>query len=188
MLLAVEGGGFFSSSASGYSKGLMLLLLGRSKDERPMRIAPWSQYQLAEQEGNLNHQLAPRNTGDSCGCASFICFQCASAGVEGPLPPKVGPVNHSEISPCSSSPGCDQDKEFGSKCVPDKNVSQICLKSSLKKPSAISSTVAIERDQAQGFAEGGNHEVSCTVRKVHWTDSCGRELVQIKQFEPRYEF
>uniref|UniRef100_A0A7N0VKX0 Cyclic nucleotide-binding domain-containing protein n=1 Tax=Kalanchoe fedtschenkoi TaxID=63787 RepID=A0A7N0VKX0_KALFE len=50
MLLAVEGGGFFSSSATGYSKGLSLLFLGQKKEDKskPMRVLPRNQYQLVD--------------------------------------------------------------------------------------------------------------------------------------------
>jgi hypothetical protein len=46
MLLAVEGGGFFSSSASGYSHGLSLLLLGKKGEEKAVKVSPWNQYRL----------------------------------------------------------------------------------------------------------------------------------------------
>ena len=188
MLLAVEGVGFFSSSASGYSKGLMLLVLGWSKEERPMRVAPWNQYQLVEQEGDFDHQLATKKSGASCGCASFICVRRAPARVDGPSPPKVGPVNHSETLPASSSPTSDRGKACSTNHAVDESNWKAYVKSSLKKPSTICSTIPVEGDHAHDSTEEAqNSAVSCTERrKVHWTDSCGGELVHIREFEPRY--
>lgn len=187
MLLAVEGGGFFSSSASGYSKGLMLLLLGRSKDERPMRVAPWNLYQLVEQEGDLAHQLATKKRISNRGCAPFMCFHRASPGVDRPLPPKVGPVNNSEtLQESSSSSACDQSSACSAEHLVDKSDRNPCMKSSLKTSLTGCSTITIEGDCASNsMEEDGDNTVTCTARrKVQWTDSCGRELVQIREFEP----
>ncbi|KAJ6803142.1 uncharacterized protein M6B38_109200 [Iris pallida] len=54
MLFAVEGGGFFSSSATGYSKGLALLLLGQKPEERPTRVTPWNHYRLVDRGANTD--------------------------------------------------------------------------------------------------------------------------------------
>ncbi|KAF8696763.1 hypothetical protein HU200_036396 [Digitaria exilis] len=58
MLLAVEGGGFFSSSASGYSHGLALLLLGRKAEEKPVKVLPWNHYRLVDREAEQVYHLA----------------------------------------------------------------------------------------------------------------------------------
>lgn len=189
MLLAVEGGGFFSSSASGYRKGLMLLVLKRDKVERPMRVAPWDQYQLVEQKSNHKQQLATRKgRASSRGCAPFVCFRRASAGLDGPPPPKVGHISHSETLPDTSSSDSDQGRSCNSIQGIDGSERNLCIKSNLKKPSTNHAMIISGGDNASGTVEEGqNNIVSCTERrKVQWTDSCGGELVQIREFEARY--
>lgn len=178
MLFAVEGGGFFSSSAKGYSKGLSLLLLSQRNEERPMKITPWSQYQLVEQEGIQDFQLASRKSRVSHRCASFICFGCASVEADSSFPPKVGPVQQSENSnfPLSS------DKNVNTSSDDNVNDSEkkSCLKSSLKRPSGNHSVVArIVNESTEVESISG-----ITVRRnVQWADGSGRELFQLREFE-----
>lgn len=195
MLLAVEGGGFFSSSASGYSKGLALLLLGRRNEERPMRISPWNQYQLVEQEVEAEFQLATRKNQSSCGCASFICFGCAPAGIDGPSPPKVDPARQPEVLSDSSSSSSSSSSSLSSsssdkgKLAIDDAVNgdgrNTCLKSNLKKSSTNFSAVVTEVADAHESVEEMPNSTTCCVekRKVHWTDACGKELAEIREFE-----
>ncbi|GFP80164.1 hypothetical protein PHJA_000159800 [Phtheirospermum japonicum] len=161
MLFAVEGGGFFSSSASGYSKGLTLLLLGQKSEEKPMRVTPWSQYQLVDQDPDPDLQLASGKTQPVRGCASFVCFGCAVDGVESPSPLKS--ENH-------ENDGVDDD---------DSKRDIFILKSSLKKTTnGAGNETSCER----------NNGVDCqTERKVQWTDTIGGELFEIREFEMRYE-
>lgn len=49
MLFIVEGR-FFSSSASGYTQGFSLMILGCKSTETQMRVLPWNQHQLIKQE------------------------------------------------------------------------------------------------------------------------------------------
>ncbi|XP_008777766.1 uncharacterized protein LOC103697637 [Phoenix dactylifera] len=186
MLLAVEGGGFFSSSALGYSKGLALLLLGRRNEERPMRVSPWNQYQLVEQEVATEFQLASRKNQSSCGCASFLCFGCVPAGIDGPSPPKVGPAHQPEVLSDSSSSSSSSDN--GKLAINDGingNGRNAYLKSNLKRPSADHSAVVSEVDGARESVEEMPKNTSCCVerRKVQWTDACGKELAEIREFE-----
>ncbi|XP_010268576.1 PREDICTED: uncharacterized protein LOC104605492 [Nelumbo nucifera] len=188
MLLAVEGGGFFSSSASGYSKGLTLLLLGRKNEERPMRVSPWNQYQLVDQEADTDFQLASGKNQVSCGCASFVCFGRASAGLESPSPLKVGPT---QLQDALSEPPAVSDKDEA--CIAnhgeDKDTRKVCLKSSLKKPSSCAPVPSRESRESDLHVtpmpdETGTEFPGCTERrKVQWTDTCGRELVEIREFE-----
>ncbi|KAK9757365.1 hypothetical protein RND81_01G157400 [Saponaria officinalis] len=127
MLFAVEGGGLFSASASGYSKGLSLLLLGQKSDEKHMRVTPWNQYQLVDQET----QLASEKNRLSCGCASYVCFGRTSAGLDGQSPLKVGPTQQQDILP--GVPSNDRDKEPSAVVDFDINARHISLKSSMKK-------------------------------------------------------
>lgn len=181
MLFAVEGGGFFSSSAKGYSKGLALLLLHQRNEERHMKITPWSQYQLAEQEGSQDFQLASRKGRATHKCASFICFGCAPGEADSTFPPKVGPIRRPENSKFSLS--SDEDVKTSSNGDANDCERKSCLKSTLKSSSddqSIAAKIAKESNEAESI--GG-----ITVRrKVRWTDASGRELFQIREFECRY--
>ncbi|XP_008786466.2 uncharacterized protein LOC103704798 [Phoenix dactylifera] len=185
MLLAVEGGGFFSSSATGYSKGLALLLLGRRNEEKPMRVSPWNQYQLVEEEVDPDLQLASRKSRVSCRCARFICFGRASAGKDGPCPPKVGPIHQPETLADSSSAS-----DTGRLCsicdAIDESERKTCLRSSLKKPSTSCSMLVGEADDAHdSLQEVPTSVCACSERrKVQWMDASGLELVEIREFEP----
>ncbi|URD76557.1 hypothetical protein MUK42_10056 [Musa troglodytarum] len=153
MLFAVEGGGFFSSSASGYSNGLALLLLGQRNEDKPIKISSWNHYRLVEQEVEASSQLASNNDHASCGCASFSCFGCSSARLDEPYSRKW-----------------DEGKT--------------CLKSNMKKPSKGYSMVC-EADDARELLEEADNKMSCCTvgRKVQWTDKCGKELAEIREFE-----
>lgn len=182
MLLAVEGGGFFSSSASGYRNGLTLLLLGRWSEERPMRVLPWNQYKLLAQNGDLDLQLASRKEQVFRGCTSFVCFSCASAGVDAPPPTKVDLVSQSATQdPCIS----DRGNQSTSATVEDRD-RKVFLKSNLKKPLTRCSSISSEGDHAHYSPKVMESNVSNSIerRKVQWTDTCGKELVEIKEFEP----
>ncbi|KAJ4951769.1 hypothetical protein NE237_028601 [Protea cynaroides] len=185
MLLAVEGGGFFSSSASGYSKGLTLLLLGQKNEERPMRVSPWNQYQLVVQEADSDLQLASRKNRASRGCAAFVCFGRASAGLEGPSPPKVGPVQQQDIV-SESLAVSDKNGDCISHHGDDKSIRKSCLKSNLKKSSDYTPNplASGEGDLHETSRETVGEVPSFTARrKVQWTDAHGKELVEIKEFE-----
>ncbi|XP_028763891.1 uncharacterized protein LOC114729563 [Neltuma alba] len=181
MLLAVEGGGFFSSSASGYSKGLTLLLLGQRSEDKPMRVSPWNQYQLVYQESDPELQLASTKNRISRGCASFACFGRASAGLETPSPLKVGPAQQHDVSPGSLV----SDKEQSVHLDNSNATRKIALKSSLKRPQDHKPTpieAANEREESGG--ERSDFSVQRERRKVQWTDACGNELTEIREFEP----
>ena len=187
MLLAVEGGGFFSSSASGYSKGLSLLLLGHRSDEKHMKVAPWNQYQLVDSETDSDTQLASGKNRLSRGCASFVCFGRASAGLDGPSPLKVGPTQQQDILP--DSPAIEGDKELST--VVDygniNNARHVTLKSSLKKPSHSAPQTTKTSNEEEALAEDSIDIPALTEkRKVQWTDACGKELAEIREFELRY--
>ncbi|CAA3013161.1 Hypothetical predicted protein [Olea europaea subsp. europaea] len=188
MLLAVEGGGFFSSSASGYSKGLTLLLLGQRKEEKPMRVTPWNRYQLVEQEIDPDFQLATGKNWPVHGCASFVCFGRATGGVESPSHLKVGPTQHEEVSQ-----GCPVDDEGKDQAhladhLDTSNRGSISLKSSMKKP-----TNSFPVSAASGSSFGNGQETLCEKnndvtsqmerRKVQWTDTSGGELFETREFE-----
>lgn len=185
MLFAVEGGGFFSSSASGYSDGLTLLLLGRRNEERPMRVSPWNQYQLVEQDIDPDVQLASKTSRASRRCASFVCFGRASAGVDGP-PPRVGPAQQSDSADNFSVP--EKDNVGSQTDVDGENGRKVYLKSSLKKnPANHAAEVHRATVACEACDEEHNDVTGCTDRrKVQWTDACGRELAEVREFELRY--
>ncbi|KAM7266339.1 hypothetical protein ACFE04_004236 [Oxalis oulophora] len=196
MLLAVEGGGFFSSSASGYSKGLTLLLLGRNNNdnttttttnEHPMKVSPWNHhYNLVEEiePDPNNRQLASVKNRLSRGCATFVCFGRASAGLHTPSPLKVGPVRQQqEQDVLPSEVKNDIVVEVGD------DETKVSIKSSLKKPLKTSGVLVSDAsvDECEPLDErssDGNIPCHAERRKVQWTDVCGSELVEIREFEP----
>ncbi|OMP12252.1 hypothetical protein COLO4_03360 [Corchorus olitorius] len=187
MLLTVEGGGFFSSSASGYSKGLTLLLLGHKHEDRPMRVTPWNHYQLVDQEPDPDLQLASIKNRLSRGCASFVCFGRTSAGLDSPSPLKVGPVQQQDVSPGPLVPDKINDHTTQVDDGND-NARKVALKSSLKKRSNSTPVPLEDVNERQGSGEtDGDIPNHTERRKVQWTDACGSELAEIREFEPRYE-
>lgn len=188
MLLAVEGGGFFSSSASGYSKGLTLLLLGQKNEDKPMRVSPWNQYQLVDQESDPNLQLASTKNWLSRGCASFVCFGRASAGLDTPSPLKVGPAQQQDVlpGPLVSDKGKDHTTDVDN----DNNARKVSLRSSLKKSSnktPVAVAVAVENaNECEALGGKGSDIPGHKERRkeVQWTDACGSELVEVREFEP----
>lgn len=190
MLLAVEGGGFFSSSASGYSKGLTLLLLSGKNEKEPMRVTPWSQYQLVEQvtDPYPHLQLAPGKNRLVRGCASLVCFGRAAHGHENSSPLKVGPTQNREVLP--EPVDFDESKDRVDSVDPvdyDESIRTIVrLKSSLKKSanyspveSAVDSGKSNKHEEDRGIGGGLGR------RKVQWTDTTGGELFEIREFEMR---
>lgn len=187
MLLAVEGGGFFSSSASGYSKGLTLLLLGQKNGEEPMRVTPWSQYHLVDRETDPypdpHLQLAPGKNRLVRGCASFVCFGRAAAGPENSSPLKVGPTQNQEVLP--EPVDFDESKDQVHSVDPvdnDESIKTIdSLKSNLKKSVNIA-PVACTVDGGNSNKREEDKGIACQ-RKVQWTDTSGGELFEIREFE-----
>ncbi|XP_062098885.1 uncharacterized protein LOC133804756 [Humulus lupulus] len=184
MLLAVEGGGFFSSSASGYSKGLALLLLGQKNEDKPMRVAPWNQYQLVDQESDPDLQLASTKNRLARGCASFVCFGRTSAGLDTKSPLKVGPTQHQDVLPESLVSDSDKSKDHSVDTVDNDDASKVSLKSSLKKSSNTNSVSVETGNDCVRLSEAGSDIPGTERRKVQWTDTCGSELAEIKEFEP----
>ncbi|XVF29847.1 hypothetical protein REPUB_Repub16aG0006000 [Reevesia pubescens] len=187
MLLTVEGGGFFSSSASGYSKGLTLLLLGHKHEDKPMRVSPWNHYQLVDQEPAPDLQLASIKNRLSRGCASCVCFGRTSAGLDTPSPLKVGPVQQQDVlpGPLVSDKTNDHATQLDEG---NSNARKVALKSSLKKRTT-SAPVPLEyvNDREASGEKDGDIPSHAERRKVQWTDACGSELAEIREFEPRYE-
>lgn len=184
MLLAVEGGGFFSSSASGYSDGLALLLLGRAKEERPMRVSPWNHYQLVGQGVDPpDVRLASKRSQVPRKCAFFVCFRRASARLDGPSPPQVGPAQQSADAGSAS----DMDELCMKPGGDDENGGEVHRKSSLKKSPASRAVEAHRDTRAPGTRDGEqNSAAGCMVRRrVHWRDARGSDLAEVREFDVR---
>lgn len=186
MLLAVEGGGFFSSSASGYSKGLTLLLLGQKNEEKPMRVLPWNnQYQLVDQGPNpdSNLQLASKKNRLSRGCASFICFGRSAAGLDSSSPLKVGLSQQQDI--LSGPQVSDKGKDHMDDSTDESDFGKSVPKSNLKKHSRIISESVRGIKKHEALCERESPVSDSTGRRsVQWTDTSGGELVEIREFEP----
>ncbi|XP_019453228.1 PREDICTED: uncharacterized protein LOC109354887 isoform X2 [Lupinus angustifolius] len=180
MLLGVEGGGFFSSSASGYSKGLTILLLGQRSDDKSIRVLPWNQYLLIDRESESQLQLACTKNRLSRGCASFVCFGRASAGLDTPSHLKVGPAHQHDVipRPLVSNKGNDSSPH-----ADDEN-RKVTLKSSLKKPQHNKPAPVDAISEHEETGGKGTDVPQTEKRKVQWTDDCGSELVKIREFEP----
>ncbi|KHG07090.1 hypothetical protein F383_02674 [Gossypium arboreum] len=186
MLLTVEGGGFFSSSASGYSKGLALLLLGQKHEDKSMRVSPWNHYQLVDQEPDPDPdlQLASIKNRLSRGCASFVCFGRTSAGLDTPSPLKVGPVQQQDVLPGSfaSDKSNDQATQLDDG---NSDARKVVFKSSLKKQPNTTQVPLEDGNDREASGEKDGDIPSHTVRrKVQWTDAHGSELAEIREFEP----
>ncbi|XAR48643.1 hypothetical protein NMG60_11031525 [Bertholletia excelsa] len=185
MLLAVEGGGFFSSSASGYSKGLTLLLWGQKNEEKSMRVSPWNQYQLVGQEYDPDLQLASRKNRLVRGCAALVCFGRTAAGLESPSPLKVGPTQQRDALPGSLVSDKGKDHIHANDIADvDSKTSDLALKSSLKKPTSATPVSDEVVDEHEALcvkqSDGSGHMER---RKVQWTDTSGGELAEIREFE-----
>ncbi|KAF8726885.1 hypothetical protein HU200_019365 [Digitaria exilis] len=185
MLLAVEGGGFFSSSASGYSHGLALLLLGRKGEEKQDKGSPCSHYRLVGQEAE--HECpVPSGKNDVPGkCASFICFGCTPARLVGASPPKLGSSNIPGISSEPSSSLNGTAKTNGSI---NGSGRKGCLKNNLRRDSSDRSTLSCSDEPRESLEEVQTLRSGMERRKVQWTDTCGKELFEIREFEVRYYF
>ncbi|KAK9740810.1 hypothetical protein RND81_03G061900 [Saponaria officinalis] len=181
MLFAVEGGGFFTSSASGYRNGLTLLILGQTSDEKRMRVAPWNHYQLVERETGSDLQLASCKNRLSSGCATFVCFSRTSAELNG-----QSPLKPQGILP--TVPEIERDKELKTVVDDDDSARNISLKSSLKKSTQNIRKIIYDGDEQEPLFKEDNDndndpEAVNERRKVQWTDACGKELTEIREFE-----
>lgn len=187
MLLAVEGGGFFSASASGYSKGLTLLLLGHKSEEQPMRVAPWNQYQLVDQETDLDLLASGKNRLVR-GCSSFVCFGRGAAGLESPSPLKVGPIQQQVVLPEPTVSDKEKDDTHNIDLVDNDIITKkVDLKSSLKKTTTSIPVFRAVTTESEALSENGSNVPSHTERRrVKWTDVYGGELVEVREFEGRY--
>jgi hypothetical protein len=184
MLLAVEGGGFFSSSASGYSHGLALLLLGRKEEEKPVKVSPWNQYQLVDVEAQKVYNLAPGKNRAPRKYAPFICFGRAPSELEAASPPKVSSSN--TLNSLEDSSPLTKKKVTANTSVAGVDIKG-CLKSNSKRDSSEHCIVVSEGEEPrESLEEVQTLKSGMERRKVQWTDTCGKELFEIREFESRY--
>lgn len=175
MLLAVEGGGFFSSSASGYSHGLALLLLGRKSEEQPVKASPWNHYRLVDRDAG---QLASTKDDVPGKCASFTCFGCTPARLEGASPPKLSSSNTPQQSSSSTN------RKGTSNGSINGSGKRSCLKSNSKRDSSDRGSIVSDCEEPrESLEEVQTLRTGMERRKVHWTDKCGKELFEIREFE-----
>ncbi|XP_062203752.1 uncharacterized protein LOC133905946 [Phragmites australis] len=183
MLLAVEGGGFFSSSASGYSHGLALLLLGRKGEDKPVKGSPWNQYRLVDREVEQVYHLASGKDQAPGKCAPFVCFGCTATGLEGASPPKAGSSNAlgSSLEEASSS----ANKKLTTNGSITGNERRGCLKSNSKRDSLEHCIVGMSEGEEprESLEEVQTLKAGMERRKVQWTDTCGKDLFEIREFE-----
>ncbi|XP_047329375.1 uncharacterized protein LOC124932741 [Impatiens glandulifera] len=180
MLFAAEGGGFFCSSASGYSKGLAILLLGQMYEDPLRDHSIFRHYNLTDQHHQKSHpdlQLASRKDWLVRKCASFVCFGGGRAAAAAGLERSSSPVK--VVPPTQQQGHIDDDELFNSK-DDDDDASRIkILKSSLKK---LSTTISFSSEKLQDDIHISHQTAECK-RKVQWTDTCGGELAEIQEFE-----
>ncbi|XP_022953140.1 uncharacterized protein LOC111455621 isoform X2 [Cucurbita moschata] len=180
MLLLAEGGGFFSSSASGYSSSLTLLFLGQKSEVKPMRVLPL----LLDREPDLN-ELASTKTWISWRCASssLRCFRHNPAGPNSSILKKAASTQRQDS--LKTSPLSDNGKNQVLSSNDENLASKMVLKSSLKK--APDATVVSVGNADGNEALGGKGSCDSSHverRKVQWIDTCGSELAEVKEFEP----
>ncbi|KAE8646665.1 uncharacterized protein LOC101221691 [Cucumis sativus] len=183
MLLALEGGGFFSSSASGYSSSLSLLLLGQKSEDKSMRVLPL----LVDRDPDVNIQLASTKTWISWRCASPSFRRCFRHNPAGPTtpPPLKKPATTQRQDSLRTSPISDNGKNHVPSSDEDNLARKMVLKSSLKKTSDanIDSVRNADGNEATG-GKGSCDSSHVERRKVQWTDTCGSQLAEVKEFEP----
>jgi hypothetical protein len=184
MLLAVEGGGFFSSSASGYSHGLALLLLGRKEEDKPVKVSPWNQYRLVDGEAEKVYNLAPGKNQAPRKCAPFICFGRAASELEAAPPLKVS--SSTTLNSLEDSPALTKKKVTTNDPITGDEIKG-CLKSNSKRDSSEHCIVVSEGEEPrESLEEVQTLKSGMERRKVQWTDTCGKELFEIREFEARY--
>ncbi|CAD6238055.1 unnamed protein product [Miscanthus lutarioriparius] len=196
MLLAVEGGGFFSSSASGYSHGLALLLLGRKAEEKPVKVSPWNQYRLVDRETEQVYHLPsaakdqaphlPSAAKDQAPgkCAPFVCFGCTANGLEVASPPKASSSSALGVGTSQEEASCSANKTLTTSGSIGGSERRGCLKSNSKRDSLEHRIVVSEGEEPrESMEEVQTLRSSVERRKVQWTDTCGKELFEIREFE-----
>ncbi|OAY26489.1 hypothetical protein MANES_16G051400v8 [Manihot esculenta] len=148
-----------------------------------MRVSPWNQYQLVDNEPDPNLQLASLKNRFSRGCASLVCFGRASAGLDSPSHLKVGPAQQQDVLP--ESLVTDKGKDHPNEVQGDNITRRVNLKSSLKKPSNSIPVPVEDANQHDALGDKSSDVSGLTERrKVQWTDVCGSELAEIREFEP----
>ncbi|KAJ6844990.1 uncharacterized protein M6B38_288140 [Iris pallida] len=179
----ISGGNTFGSSASGYSKGLTLSSPWSKEQKDIHESSAVESVQLVEQKADPYLQLASRRKRIFRGCTFLACFARASAGADSQPPSKVDLVNQSVTPPVPCITDRGKGRTIGA--TSDESESKVCLESSLKKPLTRCSSTDGEGDHACNSIKEVQRDVNCAPRrKVRWTDSCGRELVEIREFEP----
>ncbi|CAN8303534.1 unnamed protein product [Cochlearia groenlandica] len=177
MLFAAEGGGFFSSSASGYTSGLSLLFLSHKNDHKKPSLSPWNHYHLVvEETDNNTHRASSKTWLSYVPCTSFICFgrETPDKNYNNPSSIRVSPPSaYRERKKKKKRDNNDSNAtSVGYDC--EEVTNRFALKSSLKKRSF--------------SVDNGNDDVMDYIdrRKVRWPDddTRGVEIAEVREFEP----
>lgn len=96
----------------------------------------------------------------------------------------MGPAQHHDVSP--GPPVSNECKKPSTHVNGDNK--KVALKSSLKRQHSNKlAPVQTRNEHGASGGKGRDAPGQKERRKVHWTDACGSELVEIREFEPRYE-
>ncbi|XP_074585488.1 uncharacterized protein LOC141841241 isoform X1 [Curcuma longa] len=147
-----------------------------------MRVSPSNQYQLVKHETSSQIQLASPKEQVSCGCTSFTYFNCASTVENATSPPDAALLDDSETS--SETSTTDSGKESVADDVVHEAEQEICIESSMKKPLADCFIPAVKDNTVNLSIESPSSTAGfAKARRVQWTDACGKELFEIKEFQ-----
>jgi hypothetical protein len=81
----------------------------------------------------------------------------------------------------------DKGQDLTTELEGDNNAIKVTLRSSLKKTSKSIPVPVEDANQSEPLNDKGSDIPGHTERrKVQWTDVCGSELAEIREFEPRY--
>lgn len=148
----------------------------------PMRVSPSNQYQSVKREISSQIKLASPKEQVSCGCTSFVYINCASTVENATSPPDAALLHDSETS--SESSTSDSGKESVADDIVHEPEKKRCIKSSKKKPLADCFIPTVQDNTVDLSIESPSSTAGfAKTRKVQWTDACGKELFEIKEFQ-----
>ncbi|KAF5176780.1 hypothetical protein FRX31_033634 [Thalictrum thalictroides] len=149
-----------------------------------MRVFPWSQYQVVAKHSDSAVVRLASHKGVPCKFISFVCFRHASTALHKSIShPKVGSIQQRDIVSDEFVSHRSGDTITDDS---DDHESAIHIKSNLKNTYSCSGAV-LSNDNIDGALGDGIQEqfFSCSEgKRVQWTDASGKELVQIREFEP----
>uniref|UniRef100_N1QQ34 Uncharacterized protein n=1 Tax=Aegilops tauschii TaxID=37682 RepID=N1QQ34_AEGTA len=153
-------------------------------EEQPVRASSWNHYRLVDREAGHGGQLPPTKDDVPGKCASFTCFGCTPARLEGASPPKLSSSNtRQQLSSSTSRKGTNNGSSING------SGRKGCLKSNSKRDSSDRGSIVSDEEQPrESLEEVQTLKTGMERRKVHWTDTCGKELFEIREFETSLVF